>query len=84
VNYVLSNHAREQMAERGITEAEVDAVLQNPQQIVDADRGRKAYQSLVVRGGRMQLLRAIVAVAATPPVVVSVYATTQGRYWRQP
>jgi hypothetical protein len=72
------------MNERGITEAEVDAVMQSPQQIVEADRDRKAYQSLVVRGGRMQLLRIIVAVTATPAVVVSVYATTQGKYWRQP
>ena len=81
MEYVISNHAKAQMQERDISEEEVDSVLQNPQQIVDGERGRKVYQSLTVKNSRLLLLRVIVVPNRKPPVVVSVYVTTQGRYW---
>ena len=37
VKYLFSEHAQEQMSDRQITMAEVDDVLQNPQQIVDGE-----------------------------------------------
>jgi hypothetical protein len=83
VNYVLSPHAQENMLKRKITAEELDAVMQNPQQILDERKGRKIYQSVIVKDNRLMLLRAVVVVQAHPPVVVSVYETSQGRYWRQ-
>jgi hypothetical protein len=62
----------------------LDEVMQNPQQILPDRKGREIYQSVIVRDNRLMLLRAIVAVKADPPVVVSVYTTSQDRYWRQP
>ncbi len=84
MNYVLSQHAQDQMQERHISLEELDAVIQNPQQILDERKGRKAYQAVIVKDNRLLLLRVILAVKADPAVVVSVYATSQGRYWRQP
>ncbi len=81
VDFVFDPHAREQMAFRGINEAEVLDVLRNPHQVVDAKRGRKAYQSIVVREGRFFMLRAFVVETTQPPLVVSVYLTSKSRYW---
>ncbi len=81
MDYVFDKHARGQMEFRGITEEEVLDVLNNPHQVVDAKRGRKAYQSLVMRNGRLFMLRVIVAIMAEPPIIVSVYVTSKGRYW---
>jgi hypothetical protein len=65
--FVLSRHAREEIARRGIPQALVDLVLNNPQQIVPEHGARVAYQSqLDFGGGRVFLLRAIVADTVAP------------------
>ena len=57
--------------------------MQNPQQILTEYGGKKAYQSQFESGGRIYLLRAIVADDVEPPVVVTVYRTSKtGKYWR--
>jgi hypothetical protein len=81
MDFAFDPHARDQMAFRGITEEEVLEVLRNPHQVVDAKKGRKAYQSVIVREGRFFMLRVFVADKAEPPLVVSVYLTSKGRYW---
>ena len=82
--FVLSRHAREEMARRGIPQALLDQVLNNPQQVVPEYGGRKAYQSqLDFGGGRIFLLRAIVVDTIDPAVVVTVYRTSKiSKYWR--
>lgn len=80
--YRISRHARGRMRLRGVSEADVDAVMNAPEQIVPEDDGRSAYQSKLTSGGRTILLRAIVADDVSPAVVVTVYATTQvDKYW---
>jgi hypothetical protein len=83
VDYIFDQHAVDQMKFRGISKGDVLEVLENPHQIVDEKRGRKAYQSIVVRDGRFLMLRVFVAVRAKPPIVVSVYLTSKGRYWNE-
>lgn len=83
MNYVLSPHAQEQMRDRNITAQEVDGVLQSPQQIVSGYQGRTVYQSLIVKEGRIMLLRVIVVLDTSPAIVVSVYPTTDAKYWSQ-
>jgi hypothetical protein len=80
--YEIGEHARQQMQDRKITEDEIDRVMQNPQQVVDGKKGRKIYQSLIVKDGQMMILRLAVVVKRNPPLVVTVYPTTQGRYWK--
>lgn len=82
----LSDHAKEEMERRRIPRHLLDSVLDHPQQIVPAERGKKAYQSRTdFGGGKIYLLRAIVAVDTDPATVVTVYRTSKiEKYWRAP
>ncbi|HYT92566.1 MAG TPA: DUF4258 domain-containing protein [Gemmataceae bacterium] len=84
MSFRYSRHALEEMARRGISQAQADDVLANPQQIVDTPDGKKAYQSQVDFGsGRLFLLRVIVAEDVDPNLVVTVYRTSKlSKYWR--
>ena len=82
----LTRHAEEEMSRRGIPRNLVEAVVRDPQQIVPAAGGRKAYQSKVdFGGGRMLLLRAIVDDRIDPALVITVYRTSKiEKYWSKP
>jgi hypothetical protein len=86
VRFRLSPHAQREAAARKIPPAVIEAVLESPQQVVRAHGGLRAYQSRVeLRPGRTYLVRAIVAEAVDPPVVVTVYRTRKiAKYWREP
>jgi len=82
----LTRHAEEELDRRGIPRNLLDGVLAEPQQVVPASGGRKAYQSRFdLRDGRIMLLRAIVDDRVDPPVVVTVYRTSKiDKYWSGP
>ena len=84
MRYVLSSHASQSLLERGISVAEVDEVLRNPQQVVDNWSGGHCYQSkLSGPGGRIYLLRVIVNDTVNPARVVTAYRTRRiSKYWR--
>ncbi|HKI32452.1 MAG TPA: DUF4258 domain-containing protein [Gemmataceae bacterium] len=86
MSFRLSRHAQDEMGRRGIPRQMVDGVLANPQQIIDMPDGKKAYQSQIdFGGGRVFLLRVIVAVDVDPNLVVTVYRTSKiSKYWRTP
>lgn len=69
----VTNHAREQMARRGITDADVMGVLRYPLQVIEVRSGRVVAQGM--HAG--QLLRAFVDVDRAPPLVVTVYLTSK-------
>ena len=70
MNYKLSKHAQEELRLRQIPRELLESVLQNPQQVVSASGGKKAYQSqLDFGGGRIFLLRAIVDDTLAPAVL---------------
>jgi hypothetical protein len=73
------------MARRAIPAEMLEAVVQQPQQIVVQPGGQKVYQSQVVFGsGKTFLLRAFVDDRVEPAVVVTVYRTSKiNKYWRQ-
>ena len=83
MRYRYSDHAQEAITARGLSVEEVDAVLQNPEQVVPGKRGRRIYQARgIFTNGRAYLIRAIVVEAARPPIVATVYLTTQvSKYW---
>ena len=79
---VVSTHARYELGRRGIDPELLDNLLVDPEQIVKAYGGRKAYQLKFEEGGRTYLLRAIVS-AGEPPTVITVYRTSRiDKYWR--
>jgi hypothetical protein len=86
MNFRYSRHALEEMARRGISQPTVDDVLAHPQQVLDTPDGKKVYQSQVdFGGGRLFLVRAIVAEDVDPNLVVTVYRTSKiSKYWRAP
>ena len=83
--YRLTDHARDEMARRQITEAEVSAVLSAPEQIDEVGEGRAVYQSRAETGEppKTYLLRVFVDIDREPPEVVTAYRTSRlDKYWR--
>lgn len=84
MSFYISRHAEEERERRNIPPEVLEAVLQNPQQIVQ-DKDKKAYQSQIqFENGKTYLVRAIVADNTNPAIVITVYRTSQiARYWRE-
>ena len=55
----ISKHAQFEMQRRSITVKDVTAVVGHPQQVIEAVKGRRIYQSKIGRAGRV-LLRVVV------------------------
>lgn len=85
-HFRLTSHAVDEVSRRGLTTEQVEKVLADPQQIVPATNGRKAYQSKIkLADGRIMLVRAIVEETDDGLVVVTVYRTSKiTKYWRGP
>jgi len=83
MDFVLSEHAFKQIARRQIPEPLLRRLLDEPQQVVPAKRGRRTYQSVVTIQGRRVILRAFVIERTTPPTVASVYYSSKiKKYWQ--
>ena len=81
----LTDHAEQEITRRGLTRQQVIAVLDHPEQVLDAAGGRKVHQSRVELSGKIYLIRVIVDPSEDPAAVVSVYRTSKiAKYWRQP
>ena len=81
----MSDHASEEMCRRQIGDDDVAKVLAAPQQREAVRAGREVFQSRIESGepSRTYLLRVFVDVDRDPPVVVTVYRTSQiAKYWR--
>lgn len=82
----LTDHARDEMARRGIAESEVTKVLAAPEQIETVRAGRKVFQSRMSVGAPLKdyLLRVFVDIDREPPAVVTAYRTSKiEKYWRE-
>lgn len=85
MNFRLSRHAQEQLAERRIALELVHSVMAAPEQIVSDPRKGVIYQSKFVgRNDRTYLLRIFVDNSISPVVVKTLYVTTKiDKYWRK-
>ena len=81
---LISGHAHFEMKRRGIPHALAVTTIRAPGQIVSSVKGRKVFQSLIGRAGRL-LLRVIVKEDKSAYHVVTAYKTSKiAKYWRTP
>jgi hypothetical protein len=85
VTFRLSRHAEEELVRRQISREWVEAVLSAPEQTIAQPAGTQILQSrFAAEDGTMYLVRAVVATAKDPAVVVTVYRTSKiEKYWNQ-
>jgi SH3-like domain-containing protein len=85
MDFLLSSHAKWEIARRGIPLALVQAVMDHPERRLadESGTGRWIYQPrLRFEDGRMHLLRVVVAENGRPPVIVTAYRTSKiQKYW---
>jgi len=84
-NYRVTDHARDEMVRRQITDEDVAKVLAAPEQTETVREGREVYQSRLQFGEppKTYLLRVFVDLDRIPPEVVTVYRTSKvAKYWR--
>ena len=85
MDFRLSRHAEWEMTRRGIPLAQVQAVMDQPEQrlVDDSATGRWIYQSrLRSEDGKMYLLRVVVDEDEQPPAIITVYRTSKiEKYW---
>ena len=85
INYRITDHARDEMVRRQITEEDVAKVLAAPEQTETIREGREVHQSRLQSGEppKTYLLRVFVDIDRTPAEVVTVYRTSKvAKYWR--
>ena len=83
--YRLTDHAKEEMRRRQISERDVAKVLASPEQREAVRAGREVLQSRITlpHPSKTYLLRVFVDTDREPPAVVTVYRTSKvARYWR--
>ena len=80
--WVLTQHAEQELARRGMSYDTVAEVLAGPEQRLSVRRGREVLQSRLVQEGRTYLIRVFVDIDRDPPAVVTAYRTSKiGKYW---
>ena len=77
MEYVLTTHAREEVARRQIDLSWVDLVMAHPEQKLAGAGNRTILQSRIEADGRIFLVRCVVEEWRNPPAVVTVYRTTK-------
>lgn len=85
-NAIFTEHARRQMARRGLEEADVRAVLTAPETVAPARPGRVVAQKVLPLGqqARAYLVRVFVDIDRTPPEIVTAYRTSRLAKYRSP
>ena len=84
MQFVLSEHARQELQRRQIPESAVSDIVQNPEQIIPERHGRVVYQSKARFDGKLYLVR-VIAEPGSVLRIVTVYRTTRiEKYWRRP
>ena len=81
----ISNHAREQMTERGISEDMVLDIIASPQQTIAEGDDKMIYQSIKYfeADKRNFLVRVFVNIIKQPNLVITVYRTSKiEKYWK--
>jgi len=79
--YRLSAHAKQEIRRRGIPAEMIDAVMMEPDQLIDSHSARLIYQSKIAIDGKLYLVRVIVE-KTEPLTIVTAYRTSKVvKYW---
>jgi hypothetical protein len=82
MNFILSQHAKEEIIKRKIPIQILRLILEFPEQIVEED-GLKVYQgTFIATNGKTYLLRAYVNDLINPQKIVTVYFTSKNQKYR--
>ncbi len=83
-SYLLTDHARSEIARRGLGDVAIGKVLKSPEQRQVVRPGREVLQSRFEVHGRMYLVRVFVDTDRDPAEVVTAYRTSKiDKYWRR-
>jgi len=79
MDFIISQHALEQMIRRGVDHETVLSVISRPDYTVVDDENPEIiiYQSLIEEKGRLLLLRIFVNIDKQPNVIVTLYKTSK-------
>ncbi len=82
MNFILSQHANEEIIKRKIPIQILRLILEFPEEIVEED-GLKVYQgTFIATNGKTYLLRAYVNDLIDPQKIVTVYFTSKNQKYR--
>lgn len=85
MDFVLTDHAKEEARRRQIPLEWIEATMAQPEQVTPGTNRRKVFQSRIVAGAKTYLVRLVVEDWHQPPLVVTVYRTSKiEKYWRAP
>lgn len=85
MNFVLTDHAREEAERRQIPMDWIESTMARPEQVMAGTNQRKVFQSRIDSDGKMFLVRLVVEDWHQPPVIVTVYRTSKiEKYWGNP
>lgn len=76
MNYIYSNHALEQMKARGISQEIVDAIIENPLQVILED-DKKIVHGIIEEDNTKYLIRIFVNRIKQPNLIITVYRTSK-------
>ncbi|MCX6249955.1 MAG: DUF4258 domain-containing protein [Bacteroidetes bacterium] len=77
MGFIFSQHALDQMRERGITKETVENILAKPDQVKTHEEDLTVFQHLERIDKTVFLIRVFVNVRKSPNVVVTVYRTSK-------
>ncbi len=85
MNFVLTDHAKQEALRRQITLGWIKSTMAQPEQVIPGTNRRKVFQSRIVTDGKTYLVRLVVEDWHQLPVIVTVYRTSKiEKYWGKP
>jgi len=82
MDFVLTDHAKEEARRRQIPLEWIESTMAHPEQMTPGTNRRKVLQSRIVTDGKTYLVRLVVEDWHQPPVIVTAYRTSKiDKYW---
>ena len=81
---LIINHAQLEIVRRQLSSEAVINVVQNPQQVIEVEKGRKVYQNkyYAIDNDKEMLLRVICEESPSQILVITAYRTAKiDKYW---